>query len=240
MVVDASVMVEVLLRAPGSERLRARLAKPGRLCAPALLDVEVAQALRRYAATGELPAQRGREAIDLLRDFPIVRYGHVPLLARVWQLRANLNAYDATYVALAAALRAPDDMGGARRPKAPPHPPCPPIGGYFKPLDAPLAAHPHHRTGADAPSRPATWSNSVDLPTPGSPPRSTRAPGAIPPPRTRSNSATPVPRPRSLRSPPPARGPASGWPSAGTAALALSSVFHSPHPGQRPNQRADM
>ena len=79
------------------------------------------QAARRYAATGELPAQRGREAIDLLRDFPIVRYGHGPLLARVWQLRANLTAYDATYVALAEALRAPLLTADARLAKAPGH-----------------------------------------------------------------------------------------------------------------------
>ena len=120
-VVDASVIVEMLLRVPGSERLQARLSKPKRLCAPALLDVEVAQALRRYAATGELPAERGRGAIELLRDFPIVRYGHGPLLARVWQLRANLTAYDATYVALAEALRAPLLTADARLAKAPGH-----------------------------------------------------------------------------------------------------------------------
>jgi predicted nucleic acid-binding protein len=107
MVVDASVMVAVLLRTPGSERLQPRLARPKRLCAPALLDVEVAQVLRRYAARGELSAERGTAAIELLLAFPIVRHDHEPLLSRVWQLRANLTAYDATYVALAEALRAP-------------------------------------------------------------------------------------------------------------------------------------
>jgi predicted nucleic acid-binding protein len=120
-VVDASVMVELLLRMPGSERLQQRLARPKRLCAPALLDVEVAQALRRYAARGELSAERGTDAIELLLAFPIVRYGHEPLLSRVWQLRANLTAYDATYVALAEALRVPLLTADERLANAPGH-----------------------------------------------------------------------------------------------------------------------
>jgi predicted nucleic acid-binding protein len=121
MVVDASVMVEVLLRIPGSEQLEARLSRPKRLCAPSLLDVEVAQAMRRYAARGELPALRGSEALELLRVFPIVRYGHGPLLSRIWQLRANLTAYDAAYVALAEALRAPLLTADERLARAPGH-----------------------------------------------------------------------------------------------------------------------
>ncbi len=121
-VVDASVVVEVLLRVPGAERLQARLAGAGeRLCAPALLDVEVAQALRRYAARGELGAERGQEAIELLAAFPLVRYPHAPLLARIWELRSNLTAYDAAYVALAEALRAPLLTADARLAGAPGH-----------------------------------------------------------------------------------------------------------------------
>jgi predicted nucleic acid-binding protein len=121
-VVDASVMVEVLLRVPGAERLEARLTGLGeRLCAPALLDVEVAQALRRYTGRGELTPARGAEAIQLLVDFPLVRYPHAPLLARIWELRANLTAYDAAYVALAEALRAPLLTADARLAASPGH-----------------------------------------------------------------------------------------------------------------------
>ncbi len=62
--------------------------------------------LRRYAATGQIEATRCREALVVLRDFPLRRYPHDVLLERVWQLRHNLTAYDAAYVALAEALDA--------------------------------------------------------------------------------------------------------------------------------------
>lgn len=121
-VVDASVVVEVLLRVPGAERLEGRLSGSGeRLCAPALLDVEVAQALRRYAGRGELTPERGDEAIQVLMEFPIVRYPHAPLLPRVWELRSNLTAYDAAYVALAEALGVPLLTADARIAGAPGH-----------------------------------------------------------------------------------------------------------------------
>lgn len=37
----------------------------------------------------------------------LTRYPHAPFWARIWQLRDNLTAYDAAYVALAEALDAP-------------------------------------------------------------------------------------------------------------------------------------
>jgi predicted nucleic acid-binding protein len=77
------------------------------LHAPHLLDVEVAQVVRRYAATGDIDQERGRSALADLADFPLRRYPHDLLLPRVWDLRNNLTAYDAVYVALAEALGAP-------------------------------------------------------------------------------------------------------------------------------------
>lgn len=50
---------------------------------------------------------RARASLDLLVAFPMERYSHEPLVHRIWQLRGNLTAYDAAYVALAEALRAP-------------------------------------------------------------------------------------------------------------------------------------
>jgi predicted nucleic acid-binding protein len=76
------------------------------LHAPCLLDVEVAQVLRRYVARGDVSDERGREAIDLLVNLPIRRHDHGALLERTWELRGNLTAYDAVYVALAEGLRA--------------------------------------------------------------------------------------------------------------------------------------
>jgi predicted nucleic acid-binding protein len=106
-VVDASALLEVLLRTPAAERVETRLYVPGQtLHAPHLLDVEVAQVIRRYAANGDIDAERGRMALADLAAFPIRRYPHGMLLERVWNLRHNLTAYDAVYVALAEALDA--------------------------------------------------------------------------------------------------------------------------------------
>lgn len=106
-VVDASALLEVLLRTPAAETVEERLFEERQtLHAPHLLDVEVAQVLRRYAHAGEIDEGRGNEALADLADFPIRRYPHGLLLARVWSLRHNFTAYDAVYVALAEALNA--------------------------------------------------------------------------------------------------------------------------------------
>jgi predicted nucleic acid-binding protein len=107
-VIDASALLEALLRTPAAKAVEQRLFEQRQtLHAPHLLDVEVAQVIRRYAATGELDAERGRAALADLADFPIRRYPHDFLLPRVWELRNNLSAYDAVYVALAEVLNAP-------------------------------------------------------------------------------------------------------------------------------------
>lgn len=82
--------------------------QPGEtLHAPHLVDLEIAQVLRRYAAAGEISAARGREALDDLVAFRLRRWAHDALVMRIWDLRRNLTAYDAAYVALAEALDAP-------------------------------------------------------------------------------------------------------------------------------------
>lgn len=107
-VVDASALLEVLLRTPAAEAVERSLFAPRQtLHAPHLLDVEVAQVIRRYAAQGEIDDARGRMALADLADLPLQRYPHDFLLPRVWDLRSNLTAYDAVYVALAEALDAP-------------------------------------------------------------------------------------------------------------------------------------
>jgi predicted nucleic acid-binding protein len=106
-VVDASALVEALLQTPAAEAVERRLFETGEtLHAPHLLDVEVAQVIRRYAVKGEIDEARGRAALADLSDFPLRRYPHDFLLPRIWDLRNNLTAYDAAYVALAEALDA--------------------------------------------------------------------------------------------------------------------------------------
>src|SRR5438445_343785 len=90
------------------QRIADRFSAAGEtLHAPQLVDLEVAQVLRRYAASGEMEARRGLQALEDLVDLPLVRYPHDLLLSRIWDLRNNLTAYDAAYVALAEALAAP-------------------------------------------------------------------------------------------------------------------------------------
>jgi predicted nucleic acid-binding protein len=107
-VVDASALLEVLLRTPAAPAVERRLFDAGEsLHAPHLVDLEAAQVLRRYAAAGQISAERGRAALDDLAALSLRRYPHDWLMMRVWQLRDSLTAYDAVYVALSEALAAP-------------------------------------------------------------------------------------------------------------------------------------
>jgi predicted nucleic acid-binding protein len=106
-VVDASALIEALLGTPAAGPVARRLFDPQQtLHAPHLIDLEVAQVFRRYAAAGDVDPERGREALADLAEFPLRRYPHAFLLSHVWNLRHNLTAYDAIYVALADVLGA--------------------------------------------------------------------------------------------------------------------------------------
>ncbi|HVT19360.1 MAG TPA: type II toxin-antitoxin system VapC family toxin [Thermoanaerobaculia bacterium] len=121
-VLDASAVIEVLLQTAVGERLAERLlTAEASLHAPHLLDVEVAQVLRRFVMRGELDPARARQALEALADFPLERYAHDQLLPRIWALRENLTAYDAAYVALAEALGATLLTRDARTFRAPGH-----------------------------------------------------------------------------------------------------------------------
>jgi predicted nucleic acid-binding protein len=106
-VVDASAVLEVLLQTPAASRVSQRIFDAGEtLHAPHLLDVEIARVLRRYFRLGVISADRGAEALCDLSDLPLQRYPHFVLLPRIWQLRHNLTASDAAYLALAEVLDA--------------------------------------------------------------------------------------------------------------------------------------
>jgi predicted nucleic acid-binding protein len=121
-VADASVLIDVLLRRQGADAIKARLFDTGAtLHVPHFLDVEVAHVLRRHAAARVIGANRGGELLADLGDLVLQRYPHYWLLPRVWELRHNLTAYDAVYVALAEALDAPLVTRDARLAAAPGH-----------------------------------------------------------------------------------------------------------------------
>jgi predicted nucleic acid-binding protein len=107
-VLDASAVVDWLLQTPAGKRIEQRIyARKDTLHTVYLLDVEFAQVLRRLVREGTLARKRAEEAIEDLIAVRITRYAPVLLLDRIWQLRQNLSAYDAAYVALAEELKAP-------------------------------------------------------------------------------------------------------------------------------------
>jgi predicted nucleic acid-binding protein len=63
--------------------------------------------MRRLVREGKLARRRAEEAIEDLIALRVTRYASVLFLDRIWQLRQNLSAYDAAYVALAEELKAP-------------------------------------------------------------------------------------------------------------------------------------
>lgn len=104
-VLDASALVELILNTPTGQLVASRIADPAEgLHVPHLADIEVAQALRRYVRKGDLELEAAAVALDDFRALDLQRHAHEPLLERVWELRENLTAYDAVYVALAEVL----------------------------------------------------------------------------------------------------------------------------------------
>jgi predicted nucleic acid-binding protein len=105
-VVDASVLAPALAD-DGADGDRARERLLGeQLVAPELVDLEILSTLRRAAWGGRLDERRSGQALDDLAALPLQRVSHRALLPRVWELRDNLTAYDAAYVALAEAIDA--------------------------------------------------------------------------------------------------------------------------------------
>jgi predicted nucleic acid-binding protein len=77
------------------------------LAAPHLMPAEVANILRRSALAGDLSSEVAALAHADLRQLRVAFFPYDPFADRVWDLRQNVTAYDAWYVALAESLSAP-------------------------------------------------------------------------------------------------------------------------------------
>jgi len=108
LVLDASAAVDYLLAFGAFERIAERIAvRSETLHAPHVLDLEVTQALWRLTSRGTIAASRTQDALEDYAGLRIRRYPHGWMLPRIWQLRENVTAFDAAYIALSEALDAP-------------------------------------------------------------------------------------------------------------------------------------
>jgi predicted nucleic acid-binding protein len=105
-VADASVLVLALVDEGGSGALARERLLASDIAVPELADVEVLSVVRREVLAGRLTRERGVGALQDYADLAAERFSHRPLLARAWELRESVGAYDAQYVALAELLEA--------------------------------------------------------------------------------------------------------------------------------------
>jgi predicted nucleic acid-binding protein len=106
-VVDAAAVVDALTGLEDTEELRGRLAFE-ELNAPTVLDYEVLSCLRGLTRGKLLSVARAEDLLTDFADLSVRRWPFADALRRrVFQLRDNVSAYDAAYVALAEALDCP-------------------------------------------------------------------------------------------------------------------------------------
>ena len=106
--IDASALIHALIDPDGAPEVEAAFSDRERsVIAPHLIDLEVTQTLRRLVRTKELTAERGHFVLGQMLLLPLERMPHANLIARIWQLRENVTAYDAAYIALAELYQAP-------------------------------------------------------------------------------------------------------------------------------------
>lgn len=104
LVTDAALVVAALVDSGPDGTWAEELLAADSLAAPHLMPVEVANILRRAVLSGDISADTASMAhVDLL-DLRVELFPYGPFAARVWELRRNITAYDAWYVALAESL----------------------------------------------------------------------------------------------------------------------------------------
>jgi predicted nucleic acid-binding protein len=105
LVVDASAMVDLLVRSPLAPSIAERL-RGHDLHAPAHFDAEVLSALGRLQRSGDMSARQVSARLGRILDAPIRRHHLAPLLVGAWKIRHNFRLVDALYVELAGLLDA--------------------------------------------------------------------------------------------------------------------------------------
>jgi predicted nucleic acid-binding protein len=109
-VADASVVVESLTGSVPAQLLLT----DEQVQVPTVADIEVANALRKYVRLGRFSADDGWRALETYRWMAVTRHSTFAFFDRIWELRDNLNAYDAAYVALAEIIDCPLVTADAR------------------------------------------------------------------------------------------------------------------------------
>jgi predicted nucleic acid-binding protein len=107
LVIDASVVLDLLLDEPPHASRVIRRVEDESLAAPHLIDAEVVQGLRNNLLRGRVTQAGAHGALEAYLALSIDRYPHRPLIPRAFQLRDNATVYDGLYLALAEALDAP-------------------------------------------------------------------------------------------------------------------------------------
>jgi predicted nucleic acid-binding protein len=106
-VCDASAVVALLLDSGADGRWATAALADARLAAPSLVAFEAGNIIRRHEMAGLVSADQAAQAHADLLDLPIEHWPYELLAWRVGELRANLSAYDASYVAVAELTDAP-------------------------------------------------------------------------------------------------------------------------------------
>ena len=114
-VADASVLVSSVLGRESAQRLL----EEEQIQVPSDVDVEVAQALRKHVQLGCLAVDDGRRALETYRWMAVTRHSTFGFFDRIWELRDNLTAYDAAYVASAEIIDCPLVTADGRISRAP-------------------------------------------------------------------------------------------------------------------------
>jgi predicted nucleic acid-binding protein len=121
-VVDASAVVEFMLRTAKGLKVADRITRDGGpVVAPHMLDPEVMQAIRDLVRTQQVELPHAEAALAHFATLPVRRVPHDILRTRMWALRENLTAYDAAYVVVAEFSGAPLVTCDGRLSRSPGH-----------------------------------------------------------------------------------------------------------------------